>query len=312
MGEFELIDRAFRHPASFRHPLTIVANGDDASVHAIPDMPAGMQLVVSTDMSVAGVHWPHDYPLEQAARRAVNAALSDLAAMGAEACWIWVCAGLVDEQAGEAMGGGIAMALQGTGIELAGGDTVRAGHNSLSVTVAGLLPGESAMRRDTAAVDHEVWLVGRLGFAAQALEHWQHGDRTDAAIEAFAAVSPLLAEGVKLRKAGVRCCIDVSDGLLADARHIAEASGVGMMIELTRIPSFASLSRDVGEEKAASLVLAGGEDYALLCTAPASLHDSLREVGVCIGGCTGFAGEVLARNDGVEMTHHGKGFDHFA
>lgn len=309
MSEFDLIEHAFRHPHPFQHALTRVPNGDDASVH---DVPAGMQLVVSTDMSLAGVHWPHDFPLQFAARRAVNAALSDLAAMGAEASWIWVCAGLRDVRAGEAMGKGIAMALHGTGIELAGGDTVHAGQDSLSVTVAGLVPGGGAMRRDTAKAGEEVWLCGRLGRASQALERWQQGERSDQVAGDFANVIPMLAEGVRLREAGVRCCIDVSDGLLADAQHLADNSGVGIDIELSDIPCMHELSQSLGNEAAARFVLAGGEDYALLCTAPAALHDSLKHIGVCIGVCTGCVGEVTAWQNGVAVHVPQRGFDHFA
>ena len=308
VNEFDLIEHAFRQQHSFQHALTRVPNGDDASVHDVPD---GMQLAVSTDMSLAGVHWPHDFPLQFAARRAVNAALSDLAAMGAEACWIWVCAGLRDIRAGEAMGKGIALALHGTGIELAGGDTVHASQDSLSVTVAGLVPVNGAMRRDAAAAGEEVWLCGRLGRAAMALERWQQGERSDQVVNDFANVVPMLAEGVALREAGVRCCIDVSDGLLADAQHLADDSGVGMDIELPRIPCMNELSQSLGNEAAARLVLAGGEDYGLLFTAPATLHDSLKDIGVCIGACTGSAGEVVAWQNGVAAHVPQRGFDHF-
>lgn len=308
MNEFDLIDRAFRQKLSFKHPLTSIPVGDDASVHAVS---AGYELVVSSDMSVAGVHWPNDFPLPHAASRAVNAALSDLAAMGAEACWIWCCAALRDSAAAELMGEGIASALSGSGIELAGGDTVHAAENSLSVTVAGTVPEGEAMRRDMARDGDDIWLCGRLGSSALGLRRWQCGERSEEAIQAFRDVNPLLSEGVELRKAGVRCCIDISDGLLADAGHIAEASGLDMEIELSRIPSYNELVQQMDSEEAANLVLTGGEDYALVCTAPTSLRDVLSALAVCIGHCSAGRG-VRALLDGEEIHLAQRGFDHFA
>ena len=308
MNEFDLIDHAFRQKLSFKHSLTSLSLGDDASVHAVP---AGYELAVSTDMAIAGVHWPHDFPLQDAACRAVNAALSDLAAMGAEACWVWCCAALKDGAAAELMGEGVAAALSGSGIELAGGDTVHAVENSLSVTVAGIVPNGEAMRRDTARIGDDVWLCGRLGFSALGLRCWQESERLEAAIKAFRYVNPLLSEGVDLRKAGVSCCIDVSDGLLADAGHLAEASCVGMEIELSRIPSYVELAQQLDSEAASSLVLAGGEDYALVCTAPTSLRDALSAIAVRIGHCEAGSG-VRALLDGAEVHPPQRGFDHFA
>jgi len=308
MNEFDLIDRAFRKKLSFKHSLTSLSVGDDASVHAVPD---GYELVVSTDISVAGVHWPHDFPLQQAAGRAVNAALSDLAAMGAEACWVWICAALNDGNAAESMGDGIAAALSGSGIELAGGDTVHAADNSLSVTVAGVLPRATAMRRDAARDGDDIWLCGDLGLAAHALRQWQQGDRSAQVMKAFGEVQPRLTEGIALRQAGVSCCIDVSDGLLADTGHLAKASAMGMEIELSRIPSFIELAQRLGKEDAANLVLAGGEDYALVCTAPARLSDALSAVAVRIGRCQAGSG-VRALLDGLEVKTAQRGFDHFA
>jgi thiamine-monophosphate kinase len=307
MNEFELIDHAFCWKLPFQHPQTRLPAGDDASIHAIPD---GFELVVSTDMSLAGVHWPHDFPLKDAACRAVNAALSDLAAMGAEACWVWVCAVLQDEFAAEEMGDGIAAALAGSGIELAGGDTVHASENGLAVTVAGILPKGTAMRRGAARDGDDIWLCGQAGFAALGLRQWQQGMREGEAVQAFCEVHPLLAEGLAMRQAGVRCCIDVSDGLLADAGHLAEASGVGMEIELSLIPSFARLVQLTDRENAVQLVLSGGEDYALVCTAPARLRDVLSVLAVRIGRCVSGSG-VRALLDGRKVKPAKRGFDHF-
>jgi len=307
-GEFDLIDHAFRKKAPFIHRATQLANGDDASVHAIP---AGFELVLSTDMSVADTHWPLDFPLKDAACRAVNAALSDLAAMGAEACWVWCCAALTDVAAGEEMGDGVAMALKNRAIELAGGDTVHAPINSLSVTVSGIVPEGSAMRRDAACAGDGVWLCGNAGLAAFALQRWQQGSRSGQEISAFQQVKPLLNEGIVLRKAGVRCCIDVSDGLLADAGHLADASSVAIEIETEKVPGFDALCRFLPRDEAAQLALTGGEDYALLFTAAMNLGDELKPWATCIGRCTAGAG-VRTTLEGRPIELKQQGYEHFA
>ncbi|MDQ6966141.1 MAG: thiamine-phosphate kinase, partial [Mariprofundaceae bacterium] len=154
------------------------------------------------------------------------------------------------------------------------------------------------------------WLCGELGLAAEALHCWQQGDQSTAVMQAFGEVQPRFVDGIRLREAGVRCCIDVSDGLLADATHLAEDSGVGMQFELSPIASFGTLAQRLNTQDAANLVLAGGEDYALLCTAPAGLREKLSEFAVCIGCCTKQQGvQVLLH--GETITAEKRGYDHF-
>ncbi|RMH49800.1 MAG: thiamine-phosphate kinase, partial [Zetaproteobacteria bacterium] len=124
-----------------------VANGDDASVHTLPE---GMALAVSCDAALAGSHWPRGFDLEQAAERAVQAAFSDLAAMGASARWCWSALMAADAAALTALGRGVRAGCGRIGAVLVGGDCVRSRVNGVSLTVAGLLPTGSAMRRDAA------------------------------------------------------------------------------------------------------------------------------------------------------------------
>jgi len=307
VNEFTLIEQAFRRRAPFVHRLTRLGNGDDASVHAVPE---GHELVVSTDISMQGVHWPDDFPLRDAARRAVNAALSDMAAMGAAPAWTWL--GVMAKSSGDAqrMGQGVAMVLRQQKIELAGGDTVHAPVNALSLAVAGLLPRGSGMRRNAAHAGEDVWLHGSAGLAAYGLRQWQAGERTGRYIPAFRDVCPLLEAGVQLREMGVACCIDVSDGLLADARHLSEASGVALHLRLQDVPGFSELKAAMNEEKAMHLVLGGGEDYALLFTASPRMRESLGGMARRIGECR--------QGKGVYVTLCGEkahcvqaGYDHF-
>jgi len=308
MDEFDLIEHAFRQRVPFVHALTRLPNGDDASIHAVPE---GQEIVVSTDISMSGKHWPEDFPLNDAACRAVNASLSDLAAMGATPAWVWLGVMAISSGDADRMGQGVVKALKPLSIELAGGDTVRSPVNALSVTVAGLLPQGSGMRRDAARAGQDVWLCGRAGLAAHGLQQWRQGKRDGAHVPYFRDVTPLLSEGMRLRELGVTCCIDVSDGLLADAGHVADASGVALHLRLEKVREFSSLFQDVGEEEAIRLVSGGGEDYALLFTAAPERREALQAVASLIGQCREGSGVLMTLN-GKKVSVSNRGYNHFA
>jgi len=305
-SEFSLINRLFKRTGSSRNPFTRLGIGDDASIHHLEP---GMELVVSTDSSLQGVHWPDDFPLDRAADRAVCSALSDMAAMGAETLCIWLNVMAEHSRAVERMAQGAMAALKRYDVELAGGDTCRSAINALSVSVAGQLPEGTAMRRDSAVSSDNIWLAGRVGWHALGLQQWLNGRQDGAFVPCFEVITPLLQTGIKLRQAGVGCCIDISDGLLQDVGHIAFASGVGMDIEITSVPGWELLCQAVGEDSASALVAHGGEDYALLFTAPddVSLPDKL---AVCIGHCRSGKGVSLLL-DGEKTDIEKAGFDHF-
>ncbi len=305
-GEFTLIDRLFKHAGGSRKSFTRLGIGDDASIHHLEP---GMELVISTDSSVQGIHWPDDFPLDKAADRAVCSALSDLAAMGAEPVCAWLNVMATDCHAVELMGTGSTRALKRYDVELAGGDTCSSPTNAISVTVAGQLPQGAAMRRDAALPGDAIWLVGRAGLHALGLQQWMNDHKDGHFVSHFESIQPLLEAGIQLRNAGVSCCIDVSDGLLQDAGHIVVASGIAMDIEITCLPDWNILCQAVGEAQALQFIAHGGEDYALLCTAPAelALPDGL---AVCIGHCRQGAG-VSLRVHGDETNMEKKGFDHF-
>jgi len=306
-SEFSLIEQCFVSKAKSIHRHTIVGNGDDASVHELAE---GEQLVVSTDTAVQSVHWPDDFPLDQAADRAVCAALSDLAAMGAEAAWVWVSAMAIDKPALRAMGQGVSAACKRYDVELAGGDTVHAPLNSLNITVAGILPKNTAMQRNSAKKGDKVWLCGQSGLAALGLEQWQKGDKGGEFVSSFSMIVPQLKSGNTIREMGVDCCIDVSDGVLQDAGHICAASRIGMRLELSDFPTWARLHTALGEEKAAQMILSGGEDYALLFTAASDIQ-GLENMACCVGSCVAGQGiEVLYENETMDVTF--SGYDHFA
>ena len=310
--EFDAIAEYFQNPATHRHSTTVVGNGDDASVHHIPD---GYALVMSTDTAIESVHWPKAMPLNIAGNRAVHAALSDLAAMGATPAWLWLAITARDMTALQAMSKGIVQACGTHHLELAGGDTTCGNTNTITVTAGGLVPQGKAMLRTLAQEGDEVWLLGDVGLAAAGLKQWLDDKRQGCFVPYFERIQPRYTQGERLRQAGVRCCMDVSDGLLQDAGHIATASQLQIQIDLEHIRQldcYQKLTSYFDAETSLKKVLSGGEDYALLCTAPPELRqDLLKLQAVRIGNCL--------PGEGVHLTHRGqvidyniKGFDHFA
>ncbi|MDX8388500.1 MAG: thiamine-phosphate kinase [Ghiorsea sp.] len=309
-NEFDAISRLFRKRTPFIHPLTQLANGDDASVHQIPE---NMELTISMDTAVSGVHWPSDMSLEIAGNRAVGAALSDLAAMGAKATWVWVAVMAEDTNSLIKMSNGIVQACTDYHVELAGGDTVSSPTNIINVTVAGLVPKGSAMTRANASTDDEIWLMGDLGLSAAGLEQWFDGNHDGNFVSSFQHIKPLLASGEKIRELGIQCCLDISDGLLQDANHIAKASNTSLVFEIEKLqtlPSYQKLEQ-MDKDKALKLTISGGEDYALLFTAPPSLHQALLDLGAFHLGYCSEGNEIKLLHDGEEVEFNIKGYDHF-
>ncbi|NWF39441.1 thiamine-phosphate kinase [Mariprofundus sp. NF] len=305
-NEFSLIDSHFKGKGGEAHPFTSFSIGDDASIHR-PS--SGMELVISTDTSVEGVHWPDDYSRVKAADRAVCSALSDLAAMGATPVAVWVNVMARDKRSVKKMAKGVTRALKRYNVELVGGDTCSSKVNALAVTVAGELAEGSAMRRDAANPADNLWLAGRVGFHALGLQQWLNGQCDGEYVHCMDEIRPLLSAGMQLRQMGVACCIDVSDGLLQDAGHLAAASGVGINIEVTQVPQWQQMCEAVGAERFMDSVLHGGEDYALLFTAPADMTFD-NELAVNIGSCREGEGVHLYR-DGERCSVKKRGFLHF-
>lgn len=310
--EFDAISRLFQQRVPFQHPFTTLANGDDASSHHIPE---GFEFVVSTDTAVESIHWPSDTPLDIAANRAVLAALSDLAAMGAEPAWIWLAVMAQNTAALESISQGIVRVCLEHQLELAGGDTVHSPTNAINVTVGGLVPKGLIMKRSLAQSNDEVWLMGELGLSAAGLAQWQANDKTGSFVHHFQNPVPQIKAGIQLRELGIQCCLDVSDGLLQDASHISKTAQVSICFEIEKIqtlPSYQQLQKIHDHSHALELMLNGGEDYALLFTAHKTKHQQLLALGAYpVGYCTKGNGIRLMHHN-VEIEYQHKGYDHFA
>jgi thiamine-monophosphate kinase len=310
MGEFELLAK-LRERLPAAGPRVRVGSGDDAAV-TVP----GGATATSVDAIVDGVHFRRDQlGLEGIGHKALATALSDLAAMGAEAGEAYVVLGVppdLDEDECMRLLEGVVAVAERTGTTLAGGDVTRAPALTLAVTVVGHAgTPEQLVGRDGAKVGDTLVVTGELGGAGAGLLLLARPDLA-------AAVSPETAESLRLRQlqpwprlhagralaaAGAGAMIDLSDGLGADAGHLAERSGVALRIEAAALP----LAAGVAEVAAAAgrdpleLASSSGEDYELLATLPgARLGDASTAVREAEEAALTPVGEVVA-GSGVEI-----------
>jgi len=303
MGEFDLLARIReRLPASGAR--THLGSGDDAAI-TVP----GGATATSVDALLDGVHFRRDLASpRQIGHKALATALSDLAAMGAEAGEAYVVLGLPadfsEQQCLELLDGMTALAAA-TGTDLAGGDLSRAGELFLAVTVVGHapVPGELVQRAGAQSGDALV-LTGEIGGAAAGLELLDNprSEADSVLVKRQLEPTPRLAAGRALARAGATAMIDLSDGLGADAGHLARASGVKLEIEAGSVPlapGAVALSEATGRDP--WWLLSAGEDYELLASVPAN---HLEEATAAVLGEGGTAltqvGEVRG-GSGVEI-----------
>ena len=265
-GEFELIARHFTRPAR-RAALGV---GDDC---ALLQVDAGMQLAVSCDMLVEGRHFLSTVPPERLGHKALAVNLSDLAACGAEPLAFTLALALPTRRRRlhRRLARGLYALADEHGIELVGGDTT-AGPLNICITVFGQVPAGQALLRSGARAGDELWVSGLLGDARLALEVFRGavslpGEQFETVRRAMELPQPRVALGRALR--GVASsAIDLSDGLVGDLGHVLERSGVGAVLQADALPRSAVLAAQPPAVQR-QCVLAGGDDYELLFTAPA-------------------------------------------
>ncbi|WP_203292372.1 thiamine-phosphate kinase [Maricaulis parjimensis] len=318
-GEFDWI-RSRLVPLTRNHAA---ARGlaDDA---AVLDCPPGHELVIACDTLVEGVHFlPGDTPHTVAAR-ALGSNLSDLAAMGADPLG-YLSAISWPQDRSEAWQNEFTQALgeiqDRYGVVLLGGDTTRTpGPLTLSLTLIGQVATGAALSRSGAQPGDVVWVSGSIGDAALGLA-WEQGDASLPAETAhrYREPEPRLAVGQGL--AGLAsAALDVSDGLVADAGHLAAASRVGIEIDLPAVPLSATCEAWVSGQGDAGLIrlITGGDDYELLFTAPVSATPRILALGeLCgvrltqIGRAVSGQGVVCRDGEGRAVPVATPGFTHF-
>lgn len=273
-SEFDLIRQYFTARGAARSDV-VLGVGDDA---ALLDVGGDELLILCVDTMVAGVHFPADAPADAVGHKALAVNLSDIAAMGGRPAWALLSVTLPSVDSAWLAGcmGGFDRLAQMHDTALVGGDTTR-GELALSVTVAGRVERNRALRRDGARPGDAIYVSGTLGEAAVGLRHWQAGRRHEAVeplIERLHRPEPRVSLGRAL--AGLAsAAIDVSDGLAADLGHILERSGVGATVTVDRIPIGPAMREACSAPEALVFALTGGDDYELCFTVPPTHEEAL-------------------------------------
>lgn len=315
MAEHDRIARFFA-PLSGGEPGSFNLTDDVAML----DVPAGKKLVVTTDSVIEGIHVMPMATPEQFARKLVRRNLSDLAAKGAVP-WRYFLnlhsSSFVRKEWIAAFAAALAEEQARFGMVLAGGDTTSGGEvMHLTMTCLGLVD-QADLLRSTAQAGDEVYVSSSIGDAALGLlllqHRLQHFHGAETLYARYHMPEPRLALGTALH--GVAsACIDLSDGLLADAAQLARASGVRLELQRGLVP-LSDAARQVVMRDAQhwAAVLSGGDDYELLFTAATSQRPALQHIAQQlplpisrIGAVAAGAGVTL---DGAEIADHA-GYEH--
>jgi thiamine-monophosphate kinase len=256
-------------------PGTVVGIGDDAAVLAAPDG----RVVATTDFLLEGRHFRRDWagPADIGHRAAVRS-LADVAAMGARPTALLVAfaapASLPSSWALD-LAAGLAAEAERAGATVAGGDTARFDAVLLAVTGLGDLQGRAPVTRAGGRPGDVVAVAGPLGASAAGLALLEAGRREPAAaIAAHLRATPPYDAGPEAAGLGATALMDISDGLLADLGHIAEASGVAVDVDpaaldpVPLIPAAAALGAGRPDDRALEWMLTGGEDHSLVAAFP--------------------------------------------
>lgn len=303
-GEDSLIERYFRPLAT--DPGAFNLDDDAAALKG-----AGEDIVVTTDAIVEGVHFLPNDPPDTLARKALRVNLSDIAAKGAvpagfvltlalrgaEEAWLEPFAAALGEDAAH------------YGCPLLGGDTVSTpGPLMISITAFGRVPDGRMVHRSGAKAGDRVFVSGTIGDAALGLDVLRGGpvaavltedaSARDWLASRYRVPQPRNALALAVRE-HASAAMDVSDGLAGDLAKLCAASGVSAEIELARIPhSQAAKSLLAGSTVGVEALIAGGDDYEILCAVPQDRADAFASAAQGVGVAVAAIGQVVAGRAG--------------
>ncbi|WP_394211153.1 thiamine-phosphate kinase [Enterovibrio calviensis] len=319
-NEFDLINRYFKAQPVSRKDV-VLGIGDDA---AVMTMPESSQLVVTTDTLVAGNHFLFDADPMKVAHKALASNLSDLAAMGAIPAWCSLALTMPssDEVWLKSFCDGFYKLAEYYHVQLIGGDTTK-GPLSITITLQGFIPSGKAICRHGASAGDWLYVTGTLGDSAAGLDvilrdNTPSNDIENTLLHRHYYSTPRVLAGQSLRDIA-SSALDISDGLIADLKHILKASDVSAVVNADQLPLSDELLQYAGSrEAAAKLALCSGEEYELCFTVPEShrgaLDAALAHTNTpitCIG--------QIRHGEGLNVMWEGKqvdwslsGWDHFS
>jgi thiamine-monophosphate kinase len=319
VGEFELIElmaRSFRRDAAeFRGGIgsrgLTLGIGDDA---AIWSSPASGFTIATADAMIEGTHFTTAttswYDLGW---KAMSSNISDIAGMGGIPLYALAVLGTAGSQRVDdilQLCKGMDDAARLFGVSVVGGDTVSSPLTMISITLIGeTLGGRDAegslpvLSRSSARAGDSIAVTGRLGSSAGGLELLLRDplavpERYLPLLDAHRHPLPRVREGQLLVQAGVRCGMDLSDGLAGDLMRICKASGVAARVQPERLPMDPLLVEAFGKD-AARLALSGGEDYELLCVGPSDVVDGARKILADHGTTLTVVGRIVEATEGA-------------
>ena len=318
-SEFSLIKTYFSALTPERDDVTL-GIGDDCALLAPP---ANMELATSVDTLVSGVHFFADVDPYKLGHKALAVNLSDLAAMGAQPAWFTLALTLPEAAADwlQAFSAGMADLAKQHNLQLIGGDTTR-GPLAITIQVTGFVAPQQALRRDAAKPGDSIFVSGTLGDAGAGLLLKQgqlpvdmlNEQEQQFIIDRLELPSPRNKLALQLSGES-QTAIDISDGLLADLKHILTASQVGAVIDTTALPLSAALQK-LPAELALKLALTAGDDYELCFTVPA---DKARMLEAKHAGQIKRIGEITASMELTLLPDNiankldwNAGYDHFS
>jgi len=317
LSESEIIKRFFTISETSQKSGVVLGIGDDA---AIVDVPAEMQLVLTMDTLIENVHFFPDVDPYDLGYKSVAVNLSDLAAMGAEPCWLTLSltTPTINNDWLQSYSRGFFDLAKQFNVSLIGGDIIK-GPLSITLQAHGLVPKGQFVKRNAASPGDLIYVTGQLGAAGLALKIINEGMQGNAdfkyEFERLHRPQPRVEEGLVLRD-HVTSMIDISDGLMTDLGHILELSKVGAEIILEELPSSENLSK-LTSETAWEIALTSGDDYELCFTLPDKVNQSiLKKIDtLCplthIGHITDDNKLKLIKPGGKEWIFNASGYQHF-
>ena len=314
MDEFEIIRLFFqKQQADSSIPIGI---GDDG---AIVQPSSNKNLIVTTDTSISGVHFPVNSEVSDIGYRAVVVNVSDIAAMGGNAKWMTLALtmNVFDHSWLDRFSKGLFEAAKEYGISLIGGDTTRGKDNVITIQMIGEVNPDEEITRNKAKEGDLIFVTGTVGDAAAGLDQFvSHEQKNIYLMKRFFRPSARIEIGQALKNIA-SSAIDISDGLYADAQKLLKASGLGGHLKIDQIPLSDEIIKLYNEKMIIDFALSGGDDYELLFTAPSDSLTKIQRISNQLNQRITVIGEVdnsmkmRCSNNGKPFEYHSDGYLHF-